>query len=237
MFYDVKDLLGYRLYAIDEDIGHIKDFYFDDQTWAIRYLIADTGSWLSSHKVLVSPYAFVSLDREKRRLYLRLTKKQIAEGPLIATELPVSRQFEVDYYKNFGFPFYWQGGGMWGTSAIPTIPIAQEAGLSESVDTPRRLQGNDDPHLRSIHAIMHYHIWASDGDVGRVHDFLIDEPTWSIQHIVIKTVIWFAGRNIWLPVDNIKAINFRESTISIDMTRDEIQQRPQFYQQQVGQQK
>ena len=47
-----------KLRESDGDIGHVKDFYFNDQQWVIRYVIADTGSWLPGRLVLISPYAF-----------------------------------------------------------------------------------------------------------------------------------------------------------------------------------
>ena len=44
MLRSIKQLYGDKLGASDGDIGHVKDFYFDDQSWAVRYLVADTGS-------------------------------------------------------------------------------------------------------------------------------------------------------------------------------------------------
>ncbi len=43
-----KDLNGYKLDARDGEIGEVKEFYFDDQSWTVRYLIADTGGWLTA---------------------------------------------------------------------------------------------------------------------------------------------------------------------------------------------
>ena len=47
MLRSMKDLEGYAIDAIDGTIGHVKDFYFDDEAWVIRYLVVDTGAWLS----------------------------------------------------------------------------------------------------------------------------------------------------------------------------------------------
>jgi hypothetical protein len=47
MLRSIKQLYGDELRATDGEIGHIKDFYFDDQNWAVRYVVVDTGSWLS----------------------------------------------------------------------------------------------------------------------------------------------------------------------------------------------
>jgi uncharacterized protein YrrD len=53
----MKDLEGFAIRATDGTVGHVKDFYFDDKSWVVRYLVAETGSWLSSRKVLISPIA------------------------------------------------------------------------------------------------------------------------------------------------------------------------------------
>ncbi len=49
---------GHKLAALDGEIGSVKDFYFDDKTWTIRYLVADTEPWLPERLVLLYPHAF-----------------------------------------------------------------------------------------------------------------------------------------------------------------------------------
>ena len=61
MLNKAKTLKGYKLDSLDGEIGKVKEFYFDDQHWAIRYLVADTGSWLMGRRVLISPYALVTV--------------------------------------------------------------------------------------------------------------------------------------------------------------------------------
>ena len=55
MLRTAKELIGYTIRALDDDVGHVDDFYFDDRYWLIRYLVVDTGGWLSGRKVLLSP--------------------------------------------------------------------------------------------------------------------------------------------------------------------------------------
>ena len=106
----VKELYGAKLGASDGEIGQVKDFYFDDQNWAVRYVVADTGSWLAGRKVLISPHAFGSLHRAGKLLLVNLTRKQIEDSPSIESHKPVSRQYEEEYYRYYGWPYYWQGG-------------------------------------------------------------------------------------------------------------------------------
>ena len=53
MLRSMKDLENFTISATDGEIGHLKDFYFDDDAWVVRYLVVDAGSWLSSRKVLI----------------------------------------------------------------------------------------------------------------------------------------------------------------------------------------
>ena len=59
----INQLYDDRIGALDGDVGHVEDLYFDDRSWAVRYLVTDTGSWLAGRKVLISPHAFGGLDR------------------------------------------------------------------------------------------------------------------------------------------------------------------------------
>jgi len=92
MLNKAKTLKGYKLNSLDGEIGKVKEFYFDDQHWAIRYLVADTGNWLTGRQVLISPYALVAFVKEEQHITIDLTKKQIEDGPSLNSDKPVSRQ-------------------------------------------------------------------------------------------------------------------------------------------------
>jgi uncharacterized protein YrrD len=138
MLRSIKQLYGDKLGASDGEIGHVKDFYFDDQDWVIRYLVADTGTWLPGRKVLISPHSLGRLEQIQKVLRVKLTRKQIEDSPAIETHKPVSRQYEEDYYKHYGWPYYWQGDGLWGMSGFPILklPPKPSPGRSASVPSP-----------------------------------------------------------------------------------------------------
>ena len=119
MLRSVKDLRGYAIRATDGVIGTVDDFYFDDEDWAIRYLVVDTGTWLSGRKVLISPIALGSPDWMIQVLPVSLTKRQVEHGPDIDTRKPVSRQHEAEYLIYYGYPHYWGVAGLWGMGAYP----------------------------------------------------------------------------------------------------------------------
>ena len=111
-------LKGFKLDSLDGEIGKVKEFYFDDRHWTIRYLVADTGNWLPGRKVLISPYALVAVNKEEQNIAVNLTKKQIEDSPSLNSHKPVSHQFEQAYYGHFGWPTYWGGPDRWGYKPI-----------------------------------------------------------------------------------------------------------------------
>jgi PRC-barrel domain protein len=76
MLQSIKQLYGETLRASDGEIGHVKNFYFDDHNWAVRYVVVDTGAWLSGRLVLISPHAFGSLHQDGSVLLVNLTRER-----------------------------------------------------------------------------------------------------------------------------------------------------------------
>src|ERR1035438_9100381 len=115
MLRNAKDLQGLTIRAADGELGVVDQIYFDDDTWAIRYLTVNTGGWLDGRLVLISPISVMGHpDWQSKRLDVSLTRKQVEESPSIDTHEPVSRQHEIEYMGHFGYPFYWGGSNLWG---------------------------------------------------------------------------------------------------------------------------
>lgn len=219
MLQNIKQLYGDKLAAADGEIGHVKDFYFDDESWVIRYLVVDTGSWLTGRLVLLTPHAFGKLDQSEKMLHIKLRKKQIEDSPSIESHKPVSRQFEIEYYGYYGWPPYWDGGGMSGIGPIPVaLPI-----LVDRLKPHQKHKHREDKHLRSTQAISGYHIETSDGEIGHIIDFIVDEKSWSIRDLVIETGHWYSGKEILIPSSKVKRISYEESKVFVSLTKEDIQ--------------
>ena len=95
MLPSTNDLKAYTVGASDGAIGHVRDVYFDDESWVVRYLVVETGAWLSSRKVLISPISILRPNWTDRELPVALTKDQVKKSPDIDTQMPVSRQREM----------------------------------------------------------------------------------------------------------------------------------------------
>jgi len=226
MFQSIKQLYGKKLEAADGDIGQVKDFYFDDQSWGIRYLVADTGTWLTSRQVLISPHAFGSLDQPGKILTVNLTRKQIEDSPSIEWHKPVSRQYEEEYHHFYGWPFYWLGDGLWGMSGFPILESPAKPFAGERAAVVCSKPKNPDTHLRSAHAVNGYHLKCSDGIIGHVCDFMMDSKSWAIVRLVIKMGHRFTGSEVVIPVNTIDQISYDESTVFVKLTKAEVEKCP-----------
>ncbi len=226
MLQSIKQLYGDKLGALDGDIGQVKDFYFDDQNWAVRYLVADTGSWLPGRQVLISPHAFGDLAQTGKALRVNLTRKQIENSPSIESHKPVPRQYEEEYYRYYGWPFYWRGDGLWGMSGFPILELPSEPLPDGPVTASDRRPESADAHLRSAQAVNGYHLQASDGTVGHVCDFMMDVQSWAIRQLVIKTGHRFSGKEVQIPTRAVDRISWDESKVFANLTRAAVEQSP-----------
>jgi len=229
MLLSIKLLFGNKLGASDGDLGQVKDFYFDDQNWAVRYVFADTGNWLAGRQVLLSPHAFGMLHPVEQVLAVNLTRKQIEGSPVIETHKPVSCQFEEQYHRYYGWPSYWEGGGLWGgTRGFPVLEVPPEFASSEppAATGPKLERG--DAHLRSAQAVRGYHLQATDGIVGHVCDFLMDDQSWAIHQLVIKIGHRFTGKEVQIPVSKVTAISYEASKVFVNLTTGAVEKSPEY---------
>jgi hypothetical protein len=220
MLIKARTLNGYSLKSLDGDIGSVSEFYFDDRFWAVRYLVANTGNWLTGRMVLISPYCLESVNREKQEVRVELSKKEIEESPSIMTHEPVSDQFEGLYNGYYGYPNYWGGPYMWG--ANPYIESDRSKWGQAAVEA-----NSWDRHLRSTHEVDGYHLSALDGEIGHVDDFILDE-TWAIRYLVIETTNWWPGKKVLISPKWIESISWDQQEVSIKLSREAIQAAPEY---------
>lgn len=219
MLHNVSELYGHKLAGSDGDIGHVKDFYFDDQSWAVRYVVAETGTWLSGRQVLLSPHAFARLDPDGKALRFNLTRKQIEASPSIDTHRPVSRQYEEEYYRYYGWPSYWEGGGMWGAVGYPAVtpPVIPDNHHHHGHNQ------RDDIHLRSAKSVTGYQIQASDGEMGSVSGFMLDDKSWVIHDLAVEAGPWYSGKEVFISPNRIERISYEESKVFVNLAQADIQ--------------
>ncbi|MES2824756.1 MAG: PRC-barrel domain-containing protein [Pseudomonadota bacterium] len=230
MLHTLHDLENFSIHATDGTLGHVKDFYFDDKRWVVRYLVVETGSWLSSRKVLLSPIAIKNIDREAKTLHVSISMEQVKNCPDIDTEKPVSRQYEIDFLSYYGFPFYWGNTGLWGPYPspfllVPDHPTAQQIGLDKA---NKETAQHYDHHLRSYEEVTGYHLHAIDGDIGHIKDMLLDEETWAIRYCIADTSNWWSGHQVLIAPEWIEEVNWVDSKVYVNLTQQQVQDAPLF---------
>lgn len=214
MLRSIKQLYGNRLGASDGDIGHIKDFYFDEQNWAVRYLIADTGTWLPGRQVLISPHSLASLDLSGKVVRVNLTRQQIENSPSIESQKPVSRQYEEEYYRYYGWPYYWNGDGLWGMSGFPVLELPSKSAANKPA-TAIGPQPKREVHLRSAQAVNGYLLRMGDETIGHICDFMMDAQSWAIGQLVVKTGHRLSGKETLIATKQVDRISYDESTVFV----------------------
>jgi hypothetical protein len=239
MLHRLNDLDDFAIHATDGDIGRTKDFYFDDKQWVIRYLVVETGTWLSSRKVLLSPMSIKHVNREDKTLTVSISKEQVKHSPDIDTQKPVSRQHEMDYLNYYGYPFYWENSGLWGYYPMPLMAASGVRALvpqpDESINVPDMFGDGDstkhreyDHHLRSSGAVTGYNMEATDGELGHLQGMLIDTESWAIRYLIVNTSNWWLGHLVLIAPQWIKEVSWDNEKMYVDMTQQQIKDAPIF---------
>jgi hypothetical protein len=225
MLRSLTDLRGSAIVATDGDLGSVYDFYFDDHFWHVRYIVVDTGKWLPGRRVLLSPgllgtAAPASDDATSGRLYVNLTREQMRECPGIDTDPPVSRRLHAELATSQKWPAFLS------PAATPDPGTLADEGASADAD--RKGSSEQDPDLRSFTEVCGYGIEASDGKIGHVEDFIVDDGIWVIRYFVVDTKNWLPGRKVLAWPQAIRSVSWTERRVHVDLDRATIKSSPEY---------
>lgn len=230
MLWNTSGIHGYTIAATDGAIGTVSDVLFSSANWRIRWLVVDTGNWLPGRHVLLHPSALGEPDAEIRQFPVKLTKMQVKDSPEIHTHMPVSMQMESRLYDYYGWDPAW--GETYALQGAMAVPLAQPLYYTPKDDD--RAQHRDmaseegDPDLRSAHSVSGYHLHATDGDIGHVSDFLVEDQSWIIRYLKAETSNWWVGKTVLISPRSIGNINWSERTVDVSLTRDAIKASPPY---------
>jgi hypothetical protein len=234
---------GYAIAASDGQLGTVSDFLFDDASWLIRWLVVDTGNWLSGRKVLLPTSVLGHIDRAGQKFSVRLTMEQVKDSPDIDTDRPVSRQMETNIYDYYGWSPYWGNGlftngygyvaggyGYRGTAGFGSLAASSQRGgrshREEQIADAQRER--DDPHLRSVATVTGYHIHATDGEIGHVEDLLMEDADWSIHYLVVDTKNWWPAKKVLISPRSAKEISWTAKLLNLDVDRETVKGSPAY---------
>jgi hypothetical protein len=210
-----KSLKRMGIEAIDGEVGKIADVYFDDVVWNVQYIVANTGSWLPGRKVLLPRAVLKNFDASEGACQVKLTKAEIHNSPPIYSDEPVSRRQETSLLGYFKLVPYW--GADIPSASYESGPQQSEPGT-----------GQGDPNLRSCNEVYGYQIEATDGEIGKLDDLIVDDRTWIFRYAVVDTRKWLPGRRVLVAIPWARSVSWARSRVQIDLTKEEIKGSPEF---------
>ena len=226
MFHSLRQFIGMRIEASDGEIGKITDIYFDDRSWAVRYLVIETGSWFAERKVLISPISVSRIDWDNHTIAIDLTRRRVEASPSIDTDKPVSRQHEAELSDYYGYRYYWFGPSIWGaTSNQPgcLMPITPTRNIPNPLG-----ESALDLKLRSCVEATGYGLRATDSTIGHLEDFMLDAQTWAICYLVVDTRHWLLGKHVVIPPQWIKNVDWAQRIVDLDVSSAQVKASPEF---------
>jgi hypothetical protein len=249
MLYNAKTLKGWNLQATDGQIGKIDEFYFDDGSWEIRYLVVDVGNWLKRQPVLLVPESVIGIALEGGTIDVALTREAVKNSPDALEQNTVSRQMEIALHHHYDWTPYWDVDPV-GTNSMgrgpstivqpygnvkADIEVAKDATTFASAETKARAEemaAEDElvasGHLRSSKEVAGYHLQALDGEIGHISDFMIEDTLNAISYLVVDTRNWLPGKKVLIPPNFVHAIHWDGSKVDVAMTKEELKNSPEY---------
>jgi hypothetical protein len=225
MLRNINNLIGHKIHATDGELGTVDEFFFDDRTWLIRYMVVKTGGWLSGRRVLIAPAALKLPDWKSKTFPVALTREQVSGSPDIDTQKTVTRAHELELHRHYAWPLYWGDGFYAGDPSGGALfaAAAEEAGRRGG---PAKAE--KETRLQSTRAVAGYKLHAADGPIGRVEDYIVDDIKWSVRYLVASTGAWLANRKVLVSPHWIETVSWETSEVFVDLTRDAIKESPGF---------
>jgi len=219
MLINAKTLTGHKLHAIDGAFGKVEEFYFDDRNFSLRYLVAETGNWLTGRTILISPYALVTVDESEKSIVVNLTKAQIENSPALETDQPISRKYEEDYHEYYEWPTYWSGIEIGGYDSLFLKTASKKDDDCFSLNKMR------DPHLISTEDMIGYQVEAKDShEIGFVEDFVLDDSTWDIRNLIIKSARATLPNEVIVSSTDVERIDFEGSKLYLKIPIEKLKE-------------
>ena len=220
-----KAVFGSKVHGTDGVVGSIHDVYFNGALWNVRYMVVDTGRWLSGTKVLLSPSVVQQCDWQASTVNVNLTTDQVQKSPGVGADAPVSRQLEEQLATHYDWPVYW---GM-GISGAPMPEPAVAAGAI-AVAAEEELIGEEWPVLRSALEVKGYRVEGTDGEIGSVEDFIMEQEKqqWILRYMVANTGSWWPGKSVLVAPQWVERIRWSERKVHVGLQQESVKGAPAF---------
>ncbi|MBM3933445.1 MAG: PRC-barrel domain containing protein [SAR202 cluster bacterium] len=224
MYRSLKSLKNYKIIGADDEIGKLKDFLFEAETWKIRYLVAEPGSWLSNDEVQLATTAIDKPDWDTKTFHAALTRDLVRSAPNIDFEKPVSVEMERSLHTHYNWPLYYSHGG-----GIPSAARDPMATTEDIVATePTTFPTGATYQLHSAMKTIGFAAKAREGDIGSIDDIIIDDELWQIRYLVVETAAWVSGKNILVWPEWADRVGWQDEAVFLDMYQEHVRNSPEY---------
>lgn len=231
MLWRVSELRGYEALATDGAVGRVADLLFDDARWGVRWFIIDSAV----RCVLLPASALGRPDEDRRCLMGSFTRQEVESGPAVARDQTVTREHEAELYRHYGRRPYWEDDLPpllnYLASASPSVTgflfpprPSPETGAAAQTPPPAAAE----PRLRKAMELAGYRIRATDGDIGHVEDFVVDDEPWAIRYMIVGTRARLPGRMVLISPHWIAAVDWEDHRVTVEATRRQIDTSPAY---------
>lgn len=219
MLHKAHDLIGRTLQAKDGLIGEVRDYFFDDKYWALRYLVVDTSSWGDNREVLISPACFQDVDWLSGVFPTNLTRGQVKNSPDIDADPPLSSQHEAQLIQYWGWPSREFPDMMYSKAVLGAASDSRQTAV---------LEKETDPYLHSWAEVADYSLVGADGVIGRVLDLIVDDTCWAIRYLAVETSELDRTRRTLVPAEWVEKVTWGENAVHISAGRELIAAGPEY---------
>lgn len=219
----MENFSRYTIEARNESAGKVKDFYFSEDEWKVRHVVVDTGKWLPGRKVLLSTASVEEADEKSGIFRFPVSKDRIKESPSWDSKETVSRRREAELFRYYEWQPYWTGT----FESMPPVPGAAAGFPAAAYERPSS-HDEEGPGLRSAKEVTGYGIEASDGNLGKLSDFIVDPETWNIRYFIADTHKWLPGRKVILSPQWIERVSWEGKQVFVNLTKEEVKKSPEY---------
>jgi hypothetical protein len=194
-------MFGASVDAEDGEIGKLIDFLFDDRDWTVKCLVLDAGDRTGYRRMTLPPHLVLEKDWQDRRLTIAgSASDRIENSSDEPTHADSENSTETETAAIAGWSLLWR----------------------RIVKHPRHNIENS--HLLGAEGVIKYHLHETDGRLGRLVDFLIDEESWKIRFIEADTGAWWPGKRVLIPPERIESIDAAKRVLRLDISRHALKQ-------------
>jgi hypothetical protein len=213
MLISLKSMRKARVGIRDDDLGILRNVYFDDQEWIVRYFIVRTARF-GGRDVLIAPEVVVRVDQHATRVELGLTRQQVAASPPVDFAKPVSRQNAEEYIAYYGWPYF------------RSAPASSGRSMQSSTGGTVEQEEHWNPHLRSLVEVTGYRIRGSNDQVGHLVDLLADDQSWALRYLVVDPRSWWPSKKVLLPPGSVEGFDWQHREVRASASRERIREAP-----------